>query len=661
MVNAYLKTVGRMFRKHITRFFSIILIVLISVGFVSGVGSSAEFIYASLSDYYTEKNVSDLILKSTAEEGFSDEEIALLRERYGAENVNTGMSVDVTLTIEGEERLIRLYFLDSFGQESVNMRDVAGSQAGTGSYVQAAAEESDNKLAEIPLGTVIELSFADILTQLAEENGTELAFDESWLDSLAPVSVEVTSCERSPLTFALDGEPSYLNPADTPVPDTVNAVNELITLDGILYLPYSAIPSVRDIVPEQFLPFVDEATLDTPLLGRGDAYVAFSDRTVFRAYSAEYETYLAEECAAAAALVGGAEVITLEDNYSFVSLKSYADKVLGIGYVLMVAFLFVTALVALSTMTRLLEEERGQIACMKTLGYSAPRIVIRYLFFAMIATGIGGVAAYFVGTGVAQLIYIVFNYSFAMPPMPSAFSVVYFLITFAVVALSVLIATAAQGGKLSQQKPADLLRPRVPKAGKKVFLERIPIIWSHLSFKYKSTLRNVLRYRNRFLMTVIAVAIATALVLAGLALLDICLTGTIQSVSVMGIAILVVVFAGLLTAVVIYTLTNINISERNRELATLMVLGYYNNEVASYIYREIYIDTVVGIIFGYPLSLLLIRLLFWIIGMGTLAGVSWYVWLLAPVLVLLFTFLVTLLLRRKIVRIDMNESLKAIE
>ena len=129
----------------------------------------------------------------------------------------------------------------------------------------------------------------------------------------------------------------------------------------------------------------------------------------------------------------------------------------------------------------------------------------------------------------------------------------------------------------------------------------------------------------------------------------------------MAVAIVVVVFAGLLTAVVIYTLTNINISERNREIATLMVLGYYDREVTWYIYREVLIDTAVGILFGYPLSALLVWAVFSVMGMGTIGGVSWFVWLIAPVIVFLFTFLVILLLRRKIVKVDMNESLKAIE
>ena len=212
---------------------------------------------------------------------------------------------------------------------------------------------------------------------------------------------------------------------------------------------------------------------------------------------------------------------------------------------------------------------------------------------------------------------------------------------------------------MAKEAPASQLRPKPPKAGKKVILEKIPIIWNRLSFKYKSTMRNVLRYKSRFFMTVIAVAVSTALVVAGLALLEVCLNGTFEAVSLMLIAVVVVAFAGLLTIVVVYTLTNINISERVRELATLMVLGYHDGEVAGYIYREIYIDTAVGIIAGYPLAYLFKWIIFRIIESPTNA--VWSPWLFAPAIVILFTSIVTLILRRKIVKIDMNESLKAIE
>ena len=651
MVKTYLKTLIRVFKKQFARLISIIFMVVISVGFVAGLGGAVDKINYSATDYYTDMNVSDFIIKSKKDEGFStgeDGEIAALKARYGEDNVNSGMSLDVELQIAGEKQLVRLYFLEEFGSgQTVNVqteRKSDGSAPAEG-VVEAYAEEGDNKIKGVPLGTEIELDFKEILTQSSEGMPPQMS---ALLNMLKPVKVAVTKPVLSPPTFAVDGEPSYKNGEDVEIPDNISDVNKLITVDNILYLPYSAVPD---------LPVVNRTALP-----KGDIYVALDDRAMFNAFSKDYKEYITAEQREVSKVVGDSvRIITLYDNYSFNALISYAEKVRGITIVLMIAFLFVTALVVLSTMTRLIEEERAQVACLSTLGYPSWRIVFKYLLFAMIGCGIGGVGAYFVELGVARLLYVVFNYSFTMPPMSSKIALWFYLAVFFGIVVVTLVSTAVAGGRHTREKPANLLRPKAPKAGKKVFLERIPLIWNLLSFKYKSTMRNVLRYMSRFLMTVVAVAFSTSLVMAGLALLDLCLFHGIDSPSVMAVAAVIVVFAGLLTAVVIYTLTNINISERNREIATLMVLGYHDKEVAGYIYREVYVDTVVGIAFGYPLSALLIWAVFSIMGMGTVGGVSWFMWLIAPFIVVAFTALVTLLLRRKIVKIDMNESLKAIE
>lgn len=658
-MKTYLKTLARAFTRHVTRFLSIIFIVVVAVGFISGIGTSADKIRYSLTDYYKAQNVSDLILRTKDENGFKSEDITKLEEAYGKNNVNTGVQIDADIEIGGEVQTVRLYFLNEFGDDwTVNVPDIKEGEKPE-NEMQALCENSDNKIKGFSIGTDICLNFEKILIDLADEDSKETVKNQLNLVKKLGVELEknisVEGIVQSPLTFANDGEPNDRNPEDIEVPDNITDANLLQTLDNVLYLSSEAIPKLPSFLGGK------------GLIPTNAVYLSFSDKNKFSAFDKNYSAYLEEQTAAVCGMLNLAQgqetvkILTLNENYSFVSLIAYADKVMNIGFVLMVAFLFVTALVVLSNMTRLLEEERGQIACLRTLGYSAFRIIFKYILFAMLATGIGGVASYFVGLGLAYLICYVFNYSFTMPPISSQVALPFFLIVFFVIVAATLITTLAAGLKMSKETPANLLRPKPPKAGKKVFLERIPFIWNRLSFKYKSTMRNVLRYMNRFIMTVVSVAVSTALVLAGLALLDVCLFGGIDSPSVMGIAIVVIVFAGLLTAVVIYTLTNINISERNRELATLKVLGYQDKEVAGYIYREVYIDTAVGILFGYPLSLGIMKILFGIMAVGSITSVKWFWWLAAPFLVLFFTFLVTMILTRKIVKIDMNESLKAIE
>ena len=655
-MKVYYKSVGRMFKKNFSRFISIIFIVAISISLTSGVGSSSGKINNSVENFKREQNVSDVTIKSKSQTGFDKSQISAIRQEYGEENVATGSSFDVYIDRNGERRLTRLVFLDNFGAFTVNKfsYDNDGIDSGAvipeGAYV-VYAEKADNVIKGYNVGDVITFDFKDIFTQLAEQEGRELSdFQKRMFDALLPVTGAVTKIAESPLLFARDGEPSYLN-GDKEIPDAMNS-GGLISLEDVLYLPSEAIP-------------MSSAT--------SDIYISFANKTKLRFYTSEYSSFVENEKKNILGILAEASgkdlsaveedtaFITLDDNYSFKSVSSYAKKITALAIVLMAAFMFITALVVLSNMTRLMDEERPQSACLSTLGYSFGKIIGKYLLFAFTATAIGGAAAYFIGTGLCSFIYLTFGYSYAMPPESSVFGITFYVITFVFIVVSAILATLRAGIKNANEMPAELLKPKSPVPGRKVFLEKIPFIWNRLSFKYKSTARNVLRYRNRFIMTVAAVAGSMGLVMAGLALLDMCLFQDFGNASIAWLAVVIVVFAALLTFTAIYTITDISVSERNREIATLMVLGYYDSEVAGYIYREIYIDAAVGLIFGYGAGAILMSVIFSVMSFGSLWGVSWYVWLLSPALVLLFTFFVTLMLRKRIVSTDMNASLKTVE
>lgn len=620
MVKTYFKTVRRMFRHHLIRLFSLIGIILISVGFISGIGSPTDMIRDSMENYYRNQNVSDFIVKSKTG-SFSEEQIAAVRSRYGEKHVNTGMSLDIQT---GEKRSLRLYFLD-FDTWSINVPELVDGEKVTGDGKNLVyAEAADNVIKGYSIGEEVEIDLGAALKLPMEYK----------------ITVTVQGIVRSPLTFGKDGEPSYNNPEGTEIPDNMGEIGKLDLLDNILYCPMSVLP-----VPV-----------------KGDLYITAQDRTLFDSFSDEYKAYVEEEKTALAGLLGDdTEVITLYDNYSFKSILSSADKVRGIGDILMFIFIAVTLLVVLSSMMRLMEEERAQIACLKTLGYSSFSAVMRYVLFALVALVAGGGGGFFVGDGVSWLMCYVFGYSYHMPPISVVVNPGYYFLSIGAILAVTVTAVFALGMRMTGDTPANLLRPKPPKKGKRVLLESIPFIWNRLAFRYKSSLRNVLRYKMRFFMMLVSVAVSAGLVFAGLALLDMCIFDDFGSSAIIGIAIVVVAFAGLLTAVVINTLTTINISERNREIATLMVLGYHDREICGYIYREIYISTFIGILFGYPVGIGLATLVFKTIGFGTVGGVSWFMWLLVPVIVFGFTLLVTLLLRPKIVKTRMNESLKAVE
>lgn len=619
-MKTYFKTVRRMFRHHLNRLLSLIGVILISIGFISGIGSPTDMIQDSIENYYRDRNVSDFIVKSKSG-SFTDDQISAVRARYGKKNVNTGLSVDIQTS---EKRSLRLYFLD-FDAWDINVPELVDGEKVTGDESNCVyAEISDNVIKGYAVGETVEIDLGKALNLPMEYK----------------ISVTVKGIVKSPLTFGKDGEPSYNNPEGTEIPDNMVKLGKLDLLENILYCPSSLLP----------------------VQVKGDLYITAEDRNLFASFSDGYRAYVEKEKSELTALLGDdIEIITLYDNYSFKSVLSSADKVRGIGNILMMIFIAVSLLVVLSSMMRLMEEERAQIACLKTLGYSSFSIVVRYLLFALVALLAGGGGGFFVGYGVSWLICYVFGYGHDMPPISVVVNPSYYFLSVGTIAAITLTAIFILGMRITGDTPANLLRPKPPKKGKRVFLENIPFLWNRLAFKYKSSLRNVLRYKMRFFMMLVSVAVSAGLVFAGLALLDMCLFDDFGSPSIIGISVVVVAFAGLLTAVVINTLTTINISERNREIATLMVLGYLDSEICGYIYREIYISTSIGVLFGYPVGIGLATLIFKTIGFGTVSGVSWFMWLFVPVVVFGFTLLVTLILRPKIVKTKMNESLKAVE
>ncbi len=620
MVKTYLKTIRRMLKKHLIRLLSLMGIVLISIGFISGIGSPTDMIKDGIENYYKKQNVSDFIVKNKTG-GFIDEQISEMKNRYGESNVETGMSVDIRTS---EKRSLRLYFLDLENAKINETELIEGEKITKDDEKCVYAEVKDNVIKGYSVGDKIEIDLTSALN---------LPFEYK-------VVVTVKGIVKSPLTFGNDGEPSYNNPEDTEIPDNLTDINKLDLLENILYCPTGICP----FIPE------------------GDLYIKAANRNMFKSFSSAYEKYVEKEKAELVRILGeDVRIITLYDNYSFKSIIASADKVRGIGNILLLIFIAVTLLVVLSSMMRLMDEERSQIACLKTLGYSSISIVTRYIFFTVVALSVGGGIGFFVGYGVSWLMCFVFGYGYSMPPVSVVVNPGYYFLSIGVIIVITLIAVFSLGMRLVDDAPANLLRPKPPKKGRRILLEKISFIWKRLSFKYKSSLRNVFRYKTRFFMMLVSIAVSTGLVFAGLALLDMCLFDDFGSPAIIGIAVVVVVFAGLLTAVVINTLTTINISEREREIATLMVLGYYDSEICGYIYREIYISAVCGILLGYPVGIGLATLIFKTIGFGSVANVSWFMWVLVPCVVLLFTLLITLMLRPKIVKIKMNESLKAVE
>lgn len=352
------------------------------------------------------------------------------------------------------------------------------------------------------------------------------------------------------------------------------------------------------------------------------------------------------------------------------TLEGIADKVELMGNILPPFFIAISMLVTSTTITRLIEEERPTIACYKTLGYSNFLIVSRYIVFSFTTVVIGCVLGILLGNfALRPAIFnaAASNYGTITAPGNSYLTqgIIWSIVMVVVIVLTALIASFT----LSKKKPSELLRPKSPKAGKKIFLERICFFWKRLSFKFKSTFRNIFRFKTKLLMTVLSVAGSTIMLWIGLALFatikglesDAVFDAVGFADSINAIAAVVTVCGVLLAILVLFNLTNINIEERRREIATLKVLGYKQGEVAGFIYREVIILSVVGILLGLPSGYYFCGFIFNYLDFGSLSHILWYHWIMVVAIAFTSVIIANFLLYRKIKKIEMVSSLKTVE
>lgn len=214
-------------------------------------------------------------------------------------------------------------------------------------------------------------------------------------------------------------------------------------------------------------------------------------------------------------------VQTRESNAGYASVESDASSIEAIGFVFPVVFIVVAVLIALTTITRLVEEERGLIGTYKSLGYRNRTILGKYLTYALLACLLGGAVGEFCGFVLfPAFLFTVFQIMYLLPTYLLSFDTLYgvgsMLFFIAGIVGAAVFACRAE----LAQTPATLMRPKAPRSGSRILLERIPFIWKRLAFLDKVTARNLLRYKKRFFMTVFGIMGCMALLICGFAIKD---------------------------------------------------------------------------------------------------------------------------------------------
>lgn len=438
------------------RFISILVIVLLGVGFFAGIRAVAPDMKNTLDNYYEKTNMYDIFI--TSNYGIREEVEKKLEEKY---NVETGYSFDA-ITTKKEDYATKII--------SYNKED----KISTPKLIKGKMPE---KVDEV----VVDNDFRSEI-----KIGDKITIDSNLINNKI---VTVTGYVESPLYISTER-------------DSTNLLSG--TIDYYLYMNETNI-----ISPVKTTAYIN--------LDREESRFSKKYEDTVKKAKKDIRKTLQEE------KVTGEEwyVLDIDSNAGFYQYEQDTERIDNVAKVFPLVFFIVAVLICLTTMTRMVEEERSQIGTLKSLGYKDSAIMFKYILYATLATIIGSIIGVVIGYRLLpELCFEMYKNMYRLGDIKLSY---YASLTFQgmiIALLCTLGATIYTCRKTLKESPANLLRPVAPAAGKRVLLERIPIIWNHLSFSHKVTVRNVFRYKKRFLMTIIGIAGCTGLILAGFGLKD---------------------------------------------------------------------------------------------------------------------------------------------
>lgn len=268
--------------------------------------------------------------------------------------------------------------------------------------------------------------------------------------------------------------------------------------------------------------YIDEENFLLPVFTCG--YITISDAKEIHCYDDRYDEHIENAVNEIKKLSESENIHFLDRDMisQYVEYEMDSERISKIGDIVPIIFFIVAALVCLTTMIRMVEEQRTQIGTLKALGYGNILISMKYIMYGFLATVSGSIIGGVLGCKFLPLVIInaykiVYN---NLTVIETPINIFHFSIAFVMALVSVIGATIVACYKSLNSSAANLMRPLAPKNGKRILLERIPFIWKHLSFIWKSTMRNILRYKKKMFMTIFGICGCTALLVIGFGIKD---------------------------------------------------------------------------------------------------------------------------------------------
>ena len=560
MRKAVFKDFIRNIKGSLGRFFAIMAIVAIGVAFFAGVTASSGDMKYSSDSYYDEYNMNDIRILSSI--GFTSQDIEAVSKVYGVKAVYKTNTQDVLVDYDGRE----------------NVAHVSGVPVGKASDDDSYINQLRIKEGRLPQNdkecvvkyedTRKSMQVGDVISF---KSGTEDDINDTFKDTeYTVVGIVYTPCYVSydlgssgigngHINYCIYvGDDEFKNNYYTECYAVIDGAKDMDTYsdeykklidkyaDDIKAISKERLDirkqtvideytrakadkkeelletikkNVEDSITEQYqayYPGMDVSSMIAPYVNT--AYEKAVAQFDFDAVNAEYDKKMNETLADSDSWEW--YVLTRESSYSFRDYESSANRMKAIATVFPLFFIIVAGLVCLTTMTRMVEEERGLIGTYKALGYGKATIALKYVIYAFLASLTGAVIGCAAGLRLfPYIIYESWNIIYQMPAIKYASHMVLSVVAVASLILVTLIATLYSCYNELSEVPSALMRPKAPKNGKKILLEHT-FIWKHLSFTKKVTMRNIFLYKKRFFMTVIGIAGCGALITAGFGIKD---------------------------------------------------------------------------------------------------------------------------------------------
>ena len=501
-------------RKSFGRFLSIFFIVAIGTAFFSGIRAAEPDMRLSGDAYFDQSKLMDLQVVSTM--GLTADDLQAIREIKGVEQAQPVYSMDALCDVDGSQKVVHIFSsqdgINELKVEKGRMPEKADECVADADFLASSGYQIGDKITFLKdedtevteeltqstfqiVGSVsspeyISFSRGSSMIGNGSVSGFISVLPESFqMDAYTEISIQVKGAKE---------ETAFTKEYDNLVDETKKKVE--------------AIQSEReDIRREELMQQIDQKQAE--LLAEVPSEAMEIAAPQIQQQIEQQKTSLEQ---------GKWYVNDREDLTEYSGYGENADRMRAIGRVFPVLFFLVAALISLTSMTRMVEEQRTQIGTLKALGYSRRSIAGKYLGYAFWATVGGCVFGVLVGEKILPYI-IVTAYGIMYPHMNTAvipYNLYYGVSAALTALLCTMGATWFSCYKELREQAAELMRPPAPKKGKRVFLEKIPSLWSQFNFIWKATIRNLLRYKKRFFMTVFGIGGCMALLLVGFGLRD---------------------------------------------------------------------------------------------------------------------------------------------